>query len=111
MIALRSQHRIFLAGLLLVSMMGVPVSQAALADEPDRRRTAISSSEPKIIPGCELNIVVDGEPEISHDYTVDATGLVHFIISDSAGRHSQSWEGYSRRACRHARHHSRRSWE
>lgn len=91
MVALRSIHRIVLAGLLLISICA-PACRSARADEPVRQRAAIAGSEPKIIPGCELNIVVDGEPEISHAYSVDAAGLLHFIISDSGGQHRQSWD-------------------
>lgn len=44
-----------------------------------------------IVPGCVLNIVVEGEEEISRDYTVDAKGCVTFHIADSAGVTHERW--------------------
>jgi len=79
--------------ILAVAVLATTIAWRAAVDAdtaPPIHASAITA-DTAIGPGCELNIVVDGEPELSHPYTVDATGCVHFSIADSAGENTQQW--------------------
>ena len=56
------------------------------------QRVPAPTAETRIVPGCVLSVSVDGEPEISHAYTVDSRGTVRFTISDTSGRRTETWE-------------------
>ncbi len=49
------------------------------------------TTQTRVVPGCVLRVIVEGEQTISGEYEVDATGAVHFRLSDNEGRHTEQW--------------------
>jgi protein involved in polysaccharide export with SLBB domain len=88
LIGCRSAAWIVLLAVMWALLWGGPVR----SDEMRLQRVPIATMETKISPGCVLNIVVDDEDELSHTYTVDGKGAVHFVIADSSGVHQEQWD-------------------
>ena len=78
---------------LCTGLWALACAAAVGADQKDKTpaRVPIATMETKIVPGCILEIMVDGEDEISRTYTVDEKGSVRFAITDSAGVNREQW--------------------
>ncbi len=81
-----------MAVLTLLGTMTAWIITAVCAHGQVAQRVTVAAAETRIVPGCELSITVEGEPDVSHPYTVDARGLVHFAIADSTGVNKQEWD-------------------
>lgn len=62
----------------------VPISVPSAVD-------ASITTQTRVVPGCVLRVIVEGEQTISGEYEVDATGAIHFRLSDDEGRHREEW--------------------
>lgn len=52
---------------------------------------AVADTAVSIVPGATLSISVDGEAELSGNYTVDSSGNIQLSISDEEGNNRQQW--------------------
>lgn len=73
---------------LLLCFAGISVG----AQEAASKNVSVATVDTKIAPGFVLNVAIEGEEELSHEYNVDAKGNLHFKITDSKGENVEEWD-------------------
>src|SRR5438105_4437109 len=46
------------------------------------KSVSVATVDTRIAPGFVLNVAIEGEEELSHEYSVDSKGNIHFKITD-----------------------------
>ncbi len=65
--------------------VAVPAAASSAVD------ASVITTQTRLVPGCVVRVIVEGEPAISGEYEVDAAGLIRFRLADDEGRHSEEW--------------------